>query len=119
LNRASIQSRTQLAIKMSLATHIYTVVDDKCYHMSASSTSAISVVVRPTDVSAPDSTADNLLARVHTIQIGDDRNFEVRGQVVDPSKALPSARHGARWIHVPVNDLPLVEVSISDSLAPA
>jgi hypothetical protein len=95
---------------MSLATHIYTVVDDKCYHMSASSTSAISVVVRPTDVSAPDSTADNLLARVHTIQIG---------QVVDPSKALPSARHGARWMHVPVNDLPLVEVSISDSLAPA
>lgn len=81
--------------------------------------SNFSAAMDQNDVSGTDSATDGLLARVHTIQMGDDGNLEVSGQAVDLSKDLHYGIQGARWIHIPVNDLSWVEVSISDSLAPA
>lgn len=62
-------------------------------------------------------TDELFLARVHTIHPISDEKYEVWGEAVDFSKETLSEMHGVRWIHIPVNDLSLVDVSMMNSLA--
>ncbi|RYO52990.1 hypothetical protein AA0113_g9593 [Alternaria arborescens] len=58
--------------------------------------------MNPTDNPGTGPATDGLLARVHIIE---DGRYKGKEQAIDPSKIFPSGTRGARWIHVPVNDL--------------
>lgn len=112
LDRVSMQIRPQLAITISPAAQTCTIVGNYCYYSSALCGSTMSATI---EASAPIVAKEGSLARVHTLRPGDDRNLEVRGRAVDLSKKLPSGKYGARWIHVPANDLDWVNVCITDN----
>jgi hypothetical protein len=74
----------------------------------------------PLDHSLPykiEAAKDEFLAFVHTLEAGFVGGDKVQRQVIDVSGTLPPIGEGIQWIHVPVNNLDWVNVSVSTSLA--
>jgi hypothetical protein len=60
---------------------------------------------------------DEFSAFVHTLKAGFVSGDEVKAQTIGISDTLPTIGKGIQWIHVPVNNLDWVNVSVSTSLA--